>query len=136
AILPIANNKKQNIEIMIAGDLPQLWIDSDMIRRVLINLLENAVKFTPTEGLLKAGVYQERNGIIFFVEDTGPGIPEVDQQRIFTKFTRLQTSPGLKSFGLGLAFCRLAVEAHGGKIDVQNVPGSGSRFSFCLPVST
>jgi len=134
AIMPIARNKKQSLEIVSADDLPQIWVDSDMIRRVLINLLENAVKYTPSEGTLKAGVGQERDTVVFFVEDTGPGISELDQKRIFDKYTRLSSSPGLKSIGLGLAFCRLAVDGHGGKIWVQSEPGSGSRFSFSVPV--
>ena len=135
AILPIARNKKQAVDIQHVDELPKVWVDSDMIRRALINLLENAVKFTPIEGTIKAGVTQEQDSLVFLVEDTGPGIPEIDQQRIFNKYTRLRNTPGLKSLGLGLAFCRLAVEAHGGKIQVHSVPGSGSRFSFTLPVS-
>jgi signal transduction histidine kinase len=135
AILPIALNKKQIVEMIVPESLPQVWVDNDMIRRVFINLLENAVKYTPYEGTLKAGIIQEADGVEFFVEDTGQGIPEEDQQRIFNKYTRLQTNPGLKSLGLGLAFCRLAVEAHGGKIQVHSVPGKGSRFSFKLPVA-
>lgn len=134
AILPIIRNKKQNIQIIAEDNLPQVWVDSDMIRRVLINFLENAVKFTPTEGAIKAGVSREQDKVIFFVEDTGPGIPDVDQQRIFDKYARLQNTPGLRGYGLGLAFCRLAVEAHGGNIQVHSVPGNGSRFSFSLPV--
>ncbi len=134
AILPIALNKKQIVEMIVPESLPQVWVDNDMIRRVFINLLENAVKYTPYEGTLKAGIIQEQDAVEFFVEDTGQGIPEEDQQRIFNKYTRLQTNPGLKSLGLGLAFCRLAVEAHGGKIQVHSVPGKGSRFSFQLPV--
>lgn len=135
AILPIARNKKQSVEIIIPPEISPVWVDNDMMRRVLINLLENAVKYTPYEGLLKAGISQEPAAVEFFVEDTGQGIPEEDQERIFNKYTRLQTNPGLKSLGLGLAFCRLAVEAHGGKINVHSAPGTGSRFSFKLPVA-
>ena len=135
AILPIARNKKQNLEFLAEDNLPLVWVDGDMIRRVLINLLENAVKFTPTEGILRAGVCHEQDRLLFFVEDTGPGISEIDQQRVFDKYARLGNSPGLKGYGLGLAFCRLAVEAHGGSIQVNSAPGNGSRFSFTLPVS-
>jgi signal transduction histidine kinase len=135
AILPIERNKKQSVVIIIPPEISPVWVDNDMMRRVLINLLENAVKYTPYEGLLKAGIIQEPAEVEFFVEDTGQGIPEEDQERIFDKYTRLQTNPGLKSLGLGLAFCRLAVEAHGGKIYVNSAPGKGSRFSFKLPVA-
>jgi len=135
AILPIARNKKQNLEIAMDDDLPRVWVDSDMIRRVLINLLENAVKFTPTEGNINTGICQEEAGLLFFVEDTGPGISETDQQQIFNKYSRLENSRGLKGYGLGLSFCRLAVEAHGGSIQVNSIPGNGSRFSFMLPAS-
>jgi signal transduction histidine kinase len=70
-----------------------------------------------------------------WVQDNGPGIPAAEQERIFDKFTRLPTREKSKGMGLGLAFCRLAIIAHGGNIWVESNPGSGARFVFTLPLA-
>ena len=136
---PISRGKEQTISVHLADNLAPLWIDGDMIRRVMINLIENACKYSPPATLLRVGAQKQGNEVIFWVEDRGPGIPVGDQERIFDKFTRL-TKPGSpKGFGLGLAFCRLAVQAHGGKIWVQNLPpteGSPVRTTEGSPVRT
>jgi signal transduction histidine kinase len=109
-------------------------VDGDMIRRVLINLTENAIKFTSPEGKIDIGAKQEGSFVRIWVDDEGPGIPPEERERIFDKFTRLRAKDGPRGLGLGLAYCRLAVIGHGGRIWVEGEPGSGSSFNFTLPI--
>lgn len=134
AVSPIAKNKQVEIVLDVSPGLPQVEVDGDMIRRVLINLLENAIRYTPEASKIYVGARLQDGFIRTWVQDSGPGIPPEDQERIFDKFTRLNGEQGPRGFGLGLAFCRLAVHAHGGEIGVENVPGSGASFHFTLPV--
>jgi signal transduction histidine kinase len=136
---PITSTKRQLVHTELGDRLPKIWVDEDMIRRVLINLMENATKFTPMDGQITLGaeVDDHENGqrVLFWVQDTGPGIPESAREAIFNKFTRLQAENFPKGLGLGLAFCKLAVEAHGGEIGVESQLGQGSRFHFTVPSS-
>jgi K+-sensing histidine kinase KdpD len=108
--------------------------DEDMIQRVLINLLENASKYLPQEGKITIGGYQEAEYLHLYVQDNGPGIPDGERERIFDKYTSLGSDDAAKGFGLGLHYCRLAIEAHGGRIWAESGPGSGAQFNFTLPV--
>ncbi|GAB4494978.1 MAG: hypothetical protein OHK0052_01340 [Anaerolineales bacterium] len=137
AIAPIAHNKSQEIHSLIQANTPAIYVDADMIRRVLINLLENAAKYTPAHGYLGIGASWGGEWVYLWVEDNGPGIPPEKREQIFHKFARLdEQSEGSTGIGLGLTFCRLVVEGHGGKIWVESQPGLGSRFIFTLPVAT
>jgi signal transduction histidine kinase len=107
-----------------------------MARRVLINLMENSVKYTPPDGHVETGAAQEDQWVHIWVKDNGPGIPAAEQERIFDKFTRLRGTSKSSGLGIGLAFCRLAVLGHGGKIWVESEPGKGSVFHFTFPVAT
>jgi PAS domain S-box-containing protein len=140
AIQPVTSTKRQNLSVEIEEGLPGIWGDEDMIRRVLINLLENASKFTPIEGSLLVGARKENEWIRIWVKDTGPGIPPEAQGGLFNKFSRIQgervQSDRLpKGLGLGLAFCKLAILAHGGSIGVESEPGTGSCFFFTVPAT-
>lgn len=137
AMQPVFDHKEQELHLDLPQTIPQIKVDVDMIRRVLINLLDNASKFTPAEMGITAGVNLTAPGeLLFWVQDTGSGIPQEARQTIFDKFTSI-SKPGLpKGVGLGLAFCKLAVQAHGGKIWVESQEGQGSRFTFSLPVQT
>lgn len=135
-VLPGAEAKQQQLELTFARRLPALLVDVDMIRRVMINLLENATKFTPTGGKIGMGAQPEGKFVKVWVEDDGLGIPPEMKEFIFEKFTRLKVEGTPKGVGLGLAFCRLAVEAHGGKIWVEPKPERGSRFIFTLPIKS
>ena len=134
ALAAIAKNKKQQIDLAIPADLPEVSVDQDMIRRVLINLIENAVKFSSSEGKIAIGAKAEGTEIVVWVKDNGPGIPPGEQGRIFEKFIRLQQKDEPKGLGLGLAYCRLAIQAHGGRIWVESEAGNGAAFFFTLPV--
>jgi PAS domain S-box-containing protein len=133
---PIAQGRRQSVISDLPKALPPIWVDEDMARRVLINLMENAVKFTPPDGKLEVGARHEDVWVHIWVEDNGPGIPASEQERIFDKFTRLRGSGKSNGLGIGLAFCRLAVLGHGGKIWVESASGKGSTFHFTFPVAT
>ena len=109
--------------------------DEDKLRRVLINLLGNAIKFTPRGGTLTVGVTGHGSSVRFRVSDTGEGIPRESHGKIFEKFAQSESRLAGRrmSSGLGLTFCKLAVEAHGGRIGVDSEPGQGSTFWFDLP---
>jgi len=132
-IHPTAEAKGQLIRMELAPRLPTLEMDVDMIRRVLINLLENAIKYTRSGDQITVRADSRNGELIVSVADSGPGIPEEDLDKIFDKFTRVTKDNRPKGLGLGLAFCRLAVEAHRGKIWVESEEGQGSTFSFTLP---
>jgi signal transduction histidine kinase len=108
--------------------------DADVIRRVLENLISNALKFTRSDGTIRVSVQRNVANVTISVSDDGQGIPPDQHKHIFEKFG--QTDSGSEhrhSTGLGLAFCRLAVEAHQGTIGVQSELGKGSTFWFTLP---
>ena len=120
---------------------PPLHIDRDLLERVLVNLLGNALKFTPSPGTVELTVgpleapQDGGKGAHIRVRDTGYGIEPEDIDKIFQLFGQgSKQSPGHgSSSGVGLAFCKLAVEAHGGRIWVESEPGQGSTFHVTLP---
>lgn len=135
SVAPMVETKHLSVTRELAPDLPPAYVDADMIRRVVSNLLDNASKFSPMDGKLRITARQSGDWIEVGVSDSGPGIPLEARETIFNKFTRLQAERMPKGLGLGLAFCRLAVQSHGGKIWVEDEPGHGSRFLFTLPVA-
>jgi PAS domain S-box-containing protein len=114
-----------------------IWLDSSMIRRVLVNLVGNAIKYTPDRGhvSLKTSV-SKGNQLHFAVSDDGPGISKLDQAHIFQKFSRADHTSSTPGVGLGLAFCKLATEAHDGTISVdsEGIPDQGTTFHVYLPI--
>lgn len=139
AALQVANLAKNNALTLVqsvAPDTPAFDGDADKLRRVLVNLLGNAIKFTPEGGAITITARPiEGDALEFTVSDTGEGIPPDSFERIFEKFGQVESrKAGRKmSTGLGLTFCKMAVEAHGGRIWVDSTPGAGSVFSFVLP---
>jgi two-component system, NtrC family, sensor histidine kinase KinB len=131
--LPSINKKEQKLVQLMPTDLPLIKVDADMVRRVFINLLENASKFTPHGGTISIGAKKDGEFIMIWIKDTGPGIPAAEKERIFDKYARVHLETGPKGIGLGLAFCRLAVEAHGGRIWVDSQIGDGACFSLSFP---
>lgn len=129
--------------IRLSVDYPDgggtIWVDSRQIERVLLNLLTNAVKFSPAGALIslsaRSAHFAGEEGFRFEICDEGPGVPEAEKEAIFEQYFTgsIRAARGMESFGIGLAFCKMAVEAHGGHIGVQDVPGGGSRFYFFLP---
>jgi PAS domain S-box-containing protein len=133
-VAPLAEARRQEVHADVEADLPEIWVDADMMRRVLVNLLENAIKYSNSGGAIETGVRLVEGIVEFWVQDRGPGIPADEQGHIFEKFARRQsTAEGAPGLGLGLAFCRLAVRAHEGTIEVESQEGRGTRFTVKLP---
>jgi len=116
----------------IQDNLPLMQGDLDLLRRVLLNLLDNAAKYTPDGGAITLAVQADEHNFHFAISDTGPGIAPEDRVHLFEIFHRArgQQQGGA---GIGLAFCKLTVEAHGGKINLRTEPGKGSTFTFSIP---
>ncbi len=135
-LIPLAQEIGIVIRQQLASDLPRVLADEDKLGRVLTNLLDNALKFTPANGQI--GVLAERWSanpayVRCAVRDTGPGVPPEFRTRIFERFVQLPDQVGRRrGTGLGLSFCRLAIEAHGGQIWVDDAPDGGSEFSFTV----
>lgn len=131
-----ARDKSINLQFDISGGNCQG--DRELIQRVLINLGANAIKFTPDDGSITIRIRPADNHTEFSVADTGPGVPAADQTTIFEKFGQVAAHQDRKvySTGLGLTFCKLAVESHGGVIGLESEEGKGSRFWFRLPNKT
>lgn len=123
--------------VLPPGNQPvTLVCDPEVVGRIVANLVGNAIKFTPPGGEIKLAATLTNDLVKVTVTDAGPGIPEAYRERIFEKFGQVENrEEGKKnSTGLGLTFCKLAVEAHGGAIGVDSEPGHGSTFWFSLPV--
>ena len=131
-----SRNQKLHVQLPVDEKLTPVWVDGEMILRVLINLLENATKFSSPEGQITVGAQAEEAWVKVFVKDQAPAIPVSEKERIFNKFTRLHGKEKRSGLGIGLAFCRLAVEGHGGRIWVENESERGNTFSFTLPVAS
>ncbi len=129
-------HERKHIRLRASASAPAAYGDAGLLRRVLENLMANAIKFSPAGTDVEAGASASQGGgVEFYVRDHGPGIPEEYHERIFEKFVQLDDPSPRKwgGKGLGLAFCKLAVEAHGGSIRVESAPGKGSTFKFTLP---
>ncbi len=129
-----ASLAEQQIELRLEKPLPTLECDSQLLRRILDNLLSNAIKYTPPGSTILIHVHKAGHHIRFNVIDQGPGIPKAYQEAIFDKFSQVRRSDIRRGTGLGLAFCKMAVEAQGGLIWVESEEGKGSTFSFILPI--
>lgn len=132
-----ANQKQIQLEIAIpGGTLPEIEADQALLRQAMLNLVENAIKYTNAGGKVVVGLDLEPNHVTYFVQDTGVGISPADQQRLFETFYRpTRPVPGVeRGSGLGLAIVKSIVERHGGKVKVQSQLGKGSTFSLILPL--
>lgn len=132
----IADEYRIRVESEIPKTLPIVFVDEDKISRVLVNLLDNAVKFSVEDSWIRVVISLYGDDVLVQVWDQGPGVSEEYRAIIFERFSQISGQFGRwRGAGLGLAFCRLAVEAHGGRIWVDDPPdGQGSIFSFTLPV--
>jgi signal transduction histidine kinase len=125
-------------EQKIDNNLPQVWVDREAIARSLLNLVNNAVKYSATEKYLGVNLYRHNGGVNLEVVDHGIGIPVKEQPKIFEKFYRVGDPlvHNTKGSGLGLSLVRHIVQAHGGEVAVESEPGQGSKFIITLPVQT
>jgi two-component system sensor histidine kinase/response regulator len=137
-VQPSAEKRSLSLRLDISPSLPLVLADGDLLSRIILNLLDNAIKFTPLNGeiCITSEWAAGSEHVVVVVTDNGPGIPKSEQSRIFEKYAQVDhgLGRGKASVGLGLAFCRLAVEAQGGRIWVESGPGQGARFKFALPI--
>lgn len=129
--------QENGLILRVTGDSASGAVDRAIIQRVFVNLLGNAIKFSPRGGIISIHLSPAEETVRVTVTDQGPGIPSEYHQRIFEKFGQVESRKENKvySTGLGLTFCKLAVEAHGGKIGVESRAEQGSRFWFTLPTN-
>lgn len=141
-MLPLAQRHRVTLRTEITRGETLVAADSKQIARVLVNLVHNAIKFTPSGGTVVIGTGEEGRVQRFFVRDTGVGIRPEELARIFERFYKADRArskssyigPGGVGSGLGLAIARHVVEAHGGRISAESIPGEGSTFTFTLPI--
>ena len=133
----VASGNGQSLKVELPESLSPPWADSDRLRQVTQNLLVNATKFTPEGGTITLRAKEENGSIVVEVQDTGYGIPEEEQRRLFRPYHR-QTGDRehLSGLGLGLALCKNLVQLHGGRIWVRSQEGKGSTFSFSIPINS
>ncbi|MGK7911567.1 MAG: histidine kinase [Synechococcus sp.] len=130
-----AANKELILETDIPDVLPTIHADVDKIRQVLMNLLDNAIKYTPSGGLIRVtALHRTRQKVEVIVADTGPGIPQEAKERVFSDTVRLSRDLDCDGYGIGLSLCRRIIRAHYGRIWVDSRPGEGSSFHFTLPI--
>jgi two-component system, OmpR family, sensor histidine kinase KdpD len=118
----------------LPADLPLVPLDSVLIEQVLVNLLENAIKYTPAGSPIAIVATATRDAITIEIADRGPGLPLGDEQRVFEKFYRAPLTKDRNGVGLGLTICRAIIAAHKGRIQAENRPGGGAVFRFTLPL--
>ena len=117
-------------------NLPEIKVDVDRMEQVLVNLIHNAIKFTPPGGKITLSAVPQNNEMVFTIKDTGIGIPPRDIERIFERFYKVDRARSAQGTGLGLSIARHLVEAHGGRIWVESIQTEGSTFFFSIPIKT
>lgn len=127
--------KLQIVETDIPTDLPEVYADEERVRQVLMNILDNAAKYTPSDGTIHVSMlHRTTQKVQVSVCDNGPGVPEENRERIFEDHYRLQRDKAQDGYGIGLSLCQRIVRSHYGQIWVDSVPNQGSCFHFTLPV--
>jgi two-component system sensor histidine kinase KdpD len=124
----------RNVVTQIPSDLPMVAIDDVLMEQVFINLVENALKYTPPETDIAIAASRQNHAVEVTVLDSGPGFRQGDEDLVFEKFFRGRTD-NVRGAGLGLAICRAIIEAHGGAIRAENRPGGGAVIRFTIPMS-
>ena len=126
---------KRRIEVRVPSGLPLVSMDMVLMAQVVVNLLDNALKYTPRDSSIELAAELADGTLTLSVSDRGPGIPENDLKRVFDKFYRVPVPEGAGGTGLGLSICRGIVEAHGGSIHAENREGGGLRVIVALPIT-
>ena len=131
---PQAERADLTLTVSLPAALPKVLVDADRIRQVIINLVHNAIKFTPAGGQVSVTARCVHDSVMVAVADTGIGIPSSDLPRIFERFYKADRARSGGGTGLGLAIAKHTIQAHNGRIWVESVEGQGSTFSFTLPL--
>jgi len=130
---------QKGVRLKLENDSPSIALngDEELIRRLILNLLDNAVKYTPAGGEISLALARQNGSAEIVVRDTGIGIPEAAQPRVFDRFYRVDKARAraMGGAGLGLSIARWIVEVHGGEISLASTPGQGSTFTVVLPVA-
>lgn len=126
--------ENRTLNIHIPADFPEINVDFPLFLKVIYNLLDNAVKFSPPTAPIDVMASVTETHMVLDIADRGPGIPEEHRDKVFTKFYRVALSPKVSGMGLGLSICRAIVAAHSGEITVHPRPGGGSIFRIRLPL--
>lgn len=135
AIRPLLQEGRVRIQVKADRPVFELNLDGELLERVVNNLLLNAVRFSPRGGRIGIWTQATKDWVVVNMADQGPGIPPDERERIFQKYTQLGAAQQRRGLGLGLAFCRMAVEAMGGRIWVEDIPRAGAVFRFALPLA-
>ncbi len=137
AALKISYTKsgKKHINIFLPHDLPKIPLDKTLIEEVFVNLIDNAMKFTPAESAINIKADRDNQYVVISIEDNGPGIMPDEVNKLFEKFYRGRMLTTERGLGLGLSICRAIISAHGGKIWAENRKEGGAAFRFTLPLS-
>jgi two-component system sensor histidine kinase KdpD len=130
----VPSDQEARVHVTLAHDAPLVRGDASQLQRVVVNLVENALKFSPGEQPVEVSVERAGKMVEVAIADHGPGIPEADRDRIFEPFYRSADQPGVTGSGLGLAIALGLAEANGCRLSVGPTPGGGSRFVLALPV--
>jgi signal transduction histidine kinase len=132
----LPGDKPLSVSVRIDDNIPIVNVDSHMIGRAMLNLYDNAVKYTPGGGVIEVGVTHADHAIILYVKDSGDGIPVEDQPRLFEKHVRLarETHKKIKGSGLGLFIVKSVAQRHGGRAWVESTPGQGATFLISIPL--
>ena len=137
-VKPRAQDKRIRISTFLPTDLPLVWADPGKLNQILLNLITNGIKYTHENGSVSVEARTVDETVEIWVNDTGIGIAREDQDKVFQRFTQIDSSATRSQggTGLGLAIVRELVELHGGAIRVQSKLGKGSSFIFTMPIST
>ncbi|BAS57319.1 MULTISPECIES: histidine kinase [Leptolyngbya] len=128
-------SKNQQIATDMPSDLPIVYADGERIRQVLVNILDNAIKYTPTGGKIQVSIlHRTAQKVQVSICDTGPGVPPENRDRVFEDHYRLQRDEAQDGYGIGLSLCQRIVRAHYGQIWVDSIANQGSCFHFTLPI--
>lgn len=127
---------RHRVDVDVPAELPLVEFDAALIERVLFNLFENAAKYTPEATPIHVSAAVSGNELVVSVVDHGPGVQPAQRDAVFEKFTRGVRESATPGVGLGLAISRAIIEAHHGRIWVDDAPDGGARFSFTLPLGT
>jgi signal transduction histidine kinase len=137
AAAPLARAKSIDLGLEISAGVPAVLADRSALERAIMNLVSNAVKFTPEGGRVRVRASHSRTNAVFCVGDTGMGISAEDRDRLFTRFFRSPTamSMAIPGTGLGLAIVKKIIDDHGGTIHVESAPGAGTTVEFTIPLA-